>query len=279
MPCPRHPSPFETRRVSFGFALLVAFLGGRLWTGNADAFASPSCIDSIDGLASHSIPGPMDMFERLSCLDTLTDAKVVAMLNSDDPRLIGIGIQAADRRRRLDLLTSHPEFAVDTRQTLPAIVITSDLPPKEGPYKQSVADFYRGMMDTWFGVWPLTAQEVLDVVPEGADPWNHARPWAVNIHRTALRNDPAQMKAIFDDLRTRPAELRVFAIGWTFTMGGFGSAMTIAEARDLLADVPDESLNSMRVLEKDLPPDPALKNADFRSNLIDAVKYIRANAP
>lgn len=257
--------------------IAITFLALAILSAQSRADPATPCIDSIDRLASSTYSSPRDMFERLSCLDTLTDAEVEAMLGSDDPRLIGIGIQAADRRRRLDLLTAHPEFAVDMRETVPVEVMSSNpMLPYSFPMKQSVADLYRGMMDAWFGVWPLTTQEVLDVVPEGADPWEHARPWAVNIHRTSLRNDPAQMKAIFDDLRTRSAELRVFVIGWTFSMSAFASAMSVEQAREVLSDISAASLQSMRTLEENLPPDPALENAEFRSSLLDTVEYIIA---
>lgn len=253
-----------------------------LFMSSSRADPAAPCIDTIDGLALPSafLPAPPDMFERLSCLDTLTDAEVEAMLNSDDPRLIGIGIQAADRRRRIDLLASHPEFAIDTRQTLPVEVMTSNpIPPNAFPMKQTVADFYRGMMDSWFGVWPLTKQEVLDVIPKGADPWDYARPWVVNIHRTALRNDPAQMQAIFNDLRTRPDELRVFVIGWTFSMGAFPAPITVDEARAAIDDITEATVRSMSELVEGLPPDNALKHEDFRRRIVEVAMQIRTASP
>lgn len=241
------------------------------------AIGAPPCLDQIDALAlAHAVHAPPpDLYERQNCLDLLHEGDIASLLDSDDPRLIGIGIQAADRHRLLSLLFERPHLADDRRETLPLMVMTSRFPARPVPVTQTVAEYYRNMIDVWMGVYPVNSKEVTELIPPEADPWSYARVWAVHITRAALHNDPKVLQSTVDGLRLRPQPVRVYAIGWLLTMESNPRPITPDAAKDLVRDVSDAAIHSMIERDDAAPPDPALNDHDFRRRVLDSVLNIR----
>lgn len=237
----------------------------------------PPCLEGVDtlGLAHAVHAPPPDLYERQNCLDLLNEGDIVALLDSDDPRSRGIGIQAADRHRLLSLLFSRPHLADDRRETLPLMVMTSRFPARPVPVTQTVAEYYRNMIDVWMGVYPVNSKEVSDLIPPDADPWSYARVWAVHITRASIHKDPRVLQSAIDGLRLRPQSVRTYAVGWILTMESQPKPITPETANELIRDVPEATIRSMTERDNAAPPDPALRDDDFRRRVLDSVLNIR----
>lgn len=242
---------------------------------------APPCMDRLEYLAmpqaSHRTTP--EVIDSLACLDALDERAIGAMLDSDDPRLIGIGIQAADRRRMLDLLLQRPRLADDARPTLPLqrVSVHFGAPPFDSP--QSVRKFYRGMIEAWFGVTAMSASDMARYFTEGANAWDYARPWAVRLSRAALSDNPGAIAAVLDDLRTLPPEHRAIVVAWTVSMGEVPPALSLAEAKALLADTPPSFRHCLdaATISPTLPPDFALTRETFRKQLGETLDLIRSH--
>lgn len=241
------------------------------------AIGAPPCLDQIDALAlAHAVHAPPpDLYERQNCLDLLHEGDIASLLDSDDPRLIGIGIQAADRHRLLSLLFSRPHLADDRRETLPLMVMTSRFPARPVPVTQTVAEYYRNMIDVWMGVYPINSEEVSDLIPPDADPWSYARVWAVHITRASIHKDPKVLQSAIDGLRLRSPSVRTYAVGWILTMESQPKPITPETVNELVRDVSEATFRSMVERDDAAPPDAALRDDDFRRRVLDSVLNIR----
>lgn len=236
----------------------------------ADLLALPPCLDEVDALglahAIHALPVQnlwhhVDPAEHGSLIAAarMPSTQIKAMLDSDDPRAIGIAIFALDQQEDLRTLLSLRQSLADHRQTVPYGVRVD--PPRPGidpiytSASQRVDMYYGSIMQGWFGVYP-SDRDFDEQFGQIDDPWTLARPWAARLART---RDPAAIEALKASISALPETLRWTIIAEDFALA---SRYTPLEAQRELDRLSPDLKRAIDRRAVELPPDPLYRLKD-----------------
>lgn len=185
--------------------------------------------------------------------------QIKAMLESDDPRAIGVAIFALDQQEDLRGLLSLQRLLTDYRATVPyGLRLDPSRPGVDVVYTsapQRVDMYYASIMQGWFGVYP-SHREFDEHFGRIDDPWMLARPWAAKLART---RDPAAIEAIKASISALPETLRWAIIAEDAALASRYSPAEAKRELDRLSPALKHAIESRTV---ELPPDPLYRLTD-----------------
>lgn len=244
------------------------------------AFARQAPLEGALGAGVKALPHPayMNLFtdderEALDRLLSISDEQLDILLNSDDPRKIGLRIHVVDARGDLRRLLELAPLLEDDRATVPMMALIQPepssillTPPNKGDYntyQTTVAKFLAGEYALWFGrsivIHTPEQEEVLRgrfgpsmggygamgqferTLGKVEDPELMVHPWIRRLRRAASYGTPKQLEAVKEQVQRLPPELRwaVLASAHTeFRFAGASSGYTKNELVDEFRRLP-----------------------------------------
>lgn len=200
--------------------------------------------------------------DALAAAARLPPERIKAMLDSDDPRAIGVAIFALDQQEDLRGLLSLRRLLTDYRATVPyGLRLDPSRPGVDVVYTsapQRVDMYYASIMQGWFGVYP-SDREFDEQFGHIEDPWALARPWAAKLART---RDPAAIEAIKASIRALPETLRWAIIAEDAALSSRFTPLEAKEELDGLSPAVKAAIDDQTV---ELPPDPLYRLSDRAS--------------
>lgn len=192
----------------------------------------------------------------------LPPERIKAMLDSDDPRAIGVAIFALDQQEDLRGLLSLRRLLTDYRATVPyGLRLDPSRPGVDVVYTsapQRVDMYYASIMQGWFGVYP-SDRGFDEQFGRIDDPWMLARPWAAKLART---RDAAAIEAIKASIKALPETLRWAIIAEDAALSSRFTPLEAKEELDRLSPAVKVAIDDQKV---ELPPDPLYRLSDRAS--------------
>lgn len=173
-------------------------------------------------------PLPIAVAEELRILCSAEPPVVEALLSSNDPREVGLGLFVLEQNADLARLASLADLLNDTRPTIPypaQTVLTGDFIARN----QTVGEYLAHIYAMWFG---LPASEALarkEEIRNLADPWECPYPWlqkltraehsGLNRHEDFAERE-GRIAAVKQEVQARPADVR-----WVVAAHRYGSGL------------------------------------------------------
>lgn len=188
--------------------------------------------------------------------------EIDALIESDDPRALGVAIFALSEQHRPDRLLELSRLLDDARPTIPVGVATAMQSSDYRTRDQTVSELLRATYEEWFGV-RVVSKHQFDELFDGLDPWADPKPWETRLRRTT---DPDALRVLKEEIAALPETLR-----WQILMRDAASAAryTPDEARAEISRLSPSTRAAIDARAMPVPlASPSLKqNAESVSHL------------
>jgi hypothetical protein len=164
-----------------------------------------------------------------------TDGEVLAMLRSDNPEVISLGIWVAHYHGRPDLLLQTPELLDDERRGLSDLSTEAqhgDLIVQSTP---RVNSRYHRTIHFWIPGLPYEGQALRDALEAKPDPWANADTWSLRLARAYRHETPEEFDRIKREFLAQPESVVWFAVLDPRLSDGNRNVFTTAEVKTILS--------------------------------------------
>lgn len=215
------------------------------------------------------IPLPFAVVDELMVLRSAEPAVVEALLSSDDPREVGLGLFVLEQNADLARLASLADLLDDQRPTIPyagKTVQVGDFVPQN----QTVGEYLAHIYAMWFGVPSRDAKSRKEEIRNVTDPWERPNPWLEKLTRArsglygeeGFAGRETRIAAVKQELQAGSADVR-----WVVATDGHDRGLySREEARTILLSL-DQTLRSQIITGDPL----AARQGQVGWELIDAV--------
>jgi hypothetical protein len=192
-------------KITVVFALQAAVPSQALALPDADDaigipdFHSDSIIEKLPPAAAHALTES----QRAS------DDDISAMLRSDNPTLVSLGLYAADFQSRPDILARAFWLTGDTRPALPRLT-TNPVDDELGviPSSQTVGERYRELLNFWIPNLPNAESALRESLAAGVDVRAYSRTWALRLHRIKRNGTRKELDSLKEEFAAVPETIQ-----------------------------------------------------------------------